>query len=672
MSNSITYSPEVKVFYGHIANPMSPSASGSPDQRLIPAPFISVSTEFNYANDTIIGYKYNVEFTGTVTALDLRELENNQTYNDSNYNSIGKLVDHIRKLRKILSTNGGILLVKDKDNTTILRASGGILKSFNIDQSKWTDTAPYSATIEFNNVEFIGNNVGFSPENCSNIFLEDNQYTTNTNGGILDLTKYKIKSFEDNWNIEFNHDEMTNLFYVDNPKRDNSTIQLKPGNAATNDGIIDLGFYNMSFNISYSINVTGQDFYLYDSESEPKLIPAWQQAKNFAQHRLQSHVSGLINNILMGNNAGIDTCTPLNRPLEDIHGVGPVIGNSGLLSSINVNNAVYGVFNEVIECQSSESQGTFSLNYSAVIKNNQSSKFRTPNCKHTFTKNISTDKSNGIPIKNISIQGTIEGLISGGLVQLTGQQLALPASGSLFIYNNSNASKYNNALACLNTIYSNSDNNAGLGVLGKRDFKKEFKELLGLYNYNDGKDYIGSQINNLPDFSAPITNGNIDENWYITPTNFSITHDYHNGVINYNATYSNNNCYRKYREVSIQVVEPEQILATFTIPNSNSCPVIQRIGTKNAKTIDITVNGVDLSTNGVYNIGTGFTYSDWSNLPVFDCGCGDQYLPIELPIISSSYILTQKRYSHNPMNGSFTVNLTYIAADGCLGTICSS
>ena len=59
-----TYKPDIKIYYGSI----------STENRLIPAPNISIAINYNYSNDSIIGYTYIFNIQGTATALDLRTL----------------------------------------------------------------------------------------------------------------------------------------------------------------------------------------------------------------------------------------------------------------------------------------------------------------------------------------------------------------------------------------------------------------------------------------------------------------------------------------------------------------------------------------------------------------------------------------------------------------------
>jgi hypothetical protein len=99
---------------------------------------------------------------------------------------------------------------------------------------------------------------------------------------------------------------------------------------------------------------------------------------------------------------------------------------------------------------------------------------------------------------------------------------------------------------------------------------------------------------------------------------------------------------------------PTKVIATFNIPNSNSCPVIQELGTYTAATVSVTVQGVDLS-----DIGQPPEINLADEVYWVDC-LEDLYLPIDLPQLGNDMILTQKQYTKNPHDGSFTVSLGYI------------
>lgn len=600
------YQPETKIFYGPIDND---------DNRLIPAPNISISIEYNYSNDTIIGYTYIVNLTGFATSLDLRNLDyGDEITEPSNYNT-GSVVDHINKLRNTLTKNGSILYVLNGlDDSVILKAKGGILRSFSIEDSpnNWIHYASYSATLEFHSIDFVSQ----TEEICGS-FLDPASYNAQE-GSILDLTKFKIKSFNDSWSFSFDENEAFN--------------RIK-----NNELGLNLNINNHGFNIQYQISAVGKHVFNYTNEltNERTLLPAWEQAKNFVQERLYKQVKSLIVNVLKDYPS---TCASSDG-LDDIltPGNGP-----GLLTGLSN----YKIFNEQITCEVSEAEGSFSATYSAIVKSSLGhTDWSSPETKHTVNKSIKTNNTVGNSVTNLSINGTIEGLIEGGLIR-TNEPLELPKTGSFLIYKGAGISKYTNAKNLLDKIYSDNDYSAGLGEMGKRDLKLAFKNILGINL---------QQLNGSPAPNDPIPDPP-------HPISFNLTHDYNNGTINYSIEYSSNAlCGRKFTDITIQTSNPNKVTAIFNIPNSNNCPIIQELGTYTAKTVNLTVQGVDFSDIGqppdldiVDEINTHL------NLGCYDIG----YLPITLPP-PGTYIITQQQYTKNPLDGSFTVNVSYICGSGC-------
>jgi hypothetical protein len=273
-----TYKPDIKIYYGPIKN----------ENRLIPAPDMDISVEFNYSNETIIGYTYIINLKGVITGLDLRNHTDNAVVESETY-GIGAVIDHIHTLRKILSQNGSVLHVikNDTNSTHILRARGGILRSFSIEPSSnnWIHYAEYSASIEFNHIDF-----GDTPssDNCS-VFLDNSSYSF-----LLD--KYKLKIFSDSWSFTFDENEAFNKL-------------------RKNDENIDMNINNSAFNIQYTISATGKHHWDYNetedstTNHDAKLLPAYEQAKNFVQERLFTQVKGLIQNVLKDNS--ISACSGL-------------------------------------------------------------------------------------------------------------------------------------------------------------------------------------------------------------------------------------------------------------------------------------------------------------------------------------------------------------------------
>jgi hypothetical protein len=613
------YTPDVKVYYGNI----------SADNRLVPCPDITISIEYNYSNDSIIGYTYVFNLTGTATALDLRDINYGASYSEPENYNLGSVVDHIHKLRSILSKNGSILrIVNGQTDSKILEAHGGILRSFSFDESNnnWTHFATYSASIEFHTVDFMS-----STESCGDVFL-DPQSFPNGKAGIADINEFKIKTFSDSWSFSFNENEAFNRVKL-----------IETGG--------NLNLNNVSFNIEYTINATGKNFHVYSNGSS-KLLPAWEQAKNFVQYRLYNQVTNLINNVLKNP---YTSCTSSDG-LDDVH----VPGSNGLLSSLN--NSQYKIYNEEITCEVSESEGSFSASYSAIVRSSLgNATWSHPAATHTIEKSASsTTDDKGKVSKSISLSGTIQGLIEGGLIR-TNKVIELPSTGSIRLLNNITDNKYNNAKIVLDKIYSDTDYNGGQGECGKRDLKPAFKSILGI---SPNALYIGDD--EPGDSSCPEDGDKCVISDAPHPSSFNLTHDYNNGTITYSIDYNSddNNCSdggnSKFTQISVQTSMPNKVIAVFNVPNSNGCPVIQELGTYTAKTVTVTISGRDTSCQGKpkdIDFGT-----------LIKCGSCDDAgdFPVPLPL-NGNFILTQKQYTNNPVDGSYTINLAYICdTTGCV------
>lgn len=568
----MSYSPAVKVFYGPPNNPVSI------DTRIIPAPIINISTNFNYANDSLIGYDYNITLTGFITTLDLTK----QTPVE---NGIEYLTQRINEISKILHFNGGTLVATDGSDANIIRAKGGILKSFNVDPSNnlWTETAPFTAEFTFNEIEYFGCNLS-QTINCDELIYESGTY----NSSLINISKYKISNFTDGWTFEMNDDLMHSKY----------------------DQI-----YNDSINIKYDISANGKLFFNGD-----KVVPAWEQAKNFVQDKLYTNVTSLISKILDKSNTNNDGCSP-SKSIDTIY-TNPTTDNG----IINLLSSDYNVFNEVIECSVSESEGAFSASYSAVIKKIKNSPISTANSIHTFTLNKSTT-SKPTSIVNIVVNGNIQGLIPGGLIN-SPSALELPNSGKLLLVKDdiNITTKYDAALEAYEKISS------------RDDLTEAFKTMLNIDNSSLGIDVPG-----IPKSSA-----------------HTVNHSYSNGTITYTTTFNSNiSCLDStpIRSISISENDPVPRIAEFIVPGRSGGPIIQRLGSDQPKTVDINITG--------YSSGLINCCFNPSSIVQGVCISGQVLLPstgIPSPEIDG-LILVDDSYNTNILDGSFAIQRRYICCN---------
>lgn len=595
-----TYRPNIEMFYGTVNDNNS---------KIIPAPNMGISINYSYANDAIVGYTYTVTLNGTITSLDLRDLSYGDEYDPTTYNqrNIGSLADSIDKLRFLLIQNGNVLHITNAaTGIAFFKAKGGILRSFVVDQSQnnWANSAQFNASIEFNAVEIN------DTEDCYNSFLDITGFPTNDKG-IVDVNTYKLKDFSDSWSFNF---EAENYNVV--------------GQTEYNDYI---NLDNSHFKLTYEANATGKSYYIYSDEdtSEATLIPAWEQAKNFVQYRLYNQVTSLIDGVLKTYPSGCGSADGLN----DIN----IPGNtaSGLLSSLGDGN--YGIYNEEISCESSESQGTFSASYNCIVRHKNGGVYSPSNCFHKIQKSINNANSNR-PTRTISLTGSIEGLIEGGIVR-SNQPLELPAQGKLFIYSTmaSSQEKIRSAQALLNTIHNPSAFSGGFGF-GKKDFYQHFKNDLGI-NAAAFSDMGISPSNDDP-YSGSFPH----------PTTFNLTYNYLEGTINYNVEYSSlANCSVYYNNITIDTEDRTKVFVVLDIPGSNSCGVVQQLGTYTLKKVNVNIDGYDASLviGNIDNIDQFITCGTCSSI---------ESLPVNIP---NGYI-TEQQYTMDPITGKYQIALSYI------------
>jgi hypothetical protein len=553
----------IKLYYGY------PGA----ESRVVPAPELSINTELNYANDNIVGYKYTFVLNGYITAI-------NSSVENSPLDGFDEVLKRADEIRNIFNKNGANLIVKDSDDNVLLKAHGSKIININMDPSNnnWVNYINYSINIEFNEVDYIGcdNN---SENLCDEIKV--NNYASN----LVDISKYKIKTFNDNWEINLGDNIYNNLY----------------------------GLPNEHFEVTYSISAEGYHSYQKDSGY---VLPAWEQAKNFCQDRLYKQIqNGLISNILKTypNNTACDPDP--NATPDKIHEI--TFDGQGLL---DLNQSRYDIFNEKISCETSESNGTFSLTYSAIIKDISRSAAFTGHNNVIHTINITKQISDSNTERNIqiSVNGTIQGLVRGGLIN-GNYQLELPQNGSLLINRDNNTTKYDNAKLAYQDVHSYGD------------FTSTFKNVIGIT-----PDAFGSSC--VP-----------------SPKQYSSNHNYNEGNITYNATYNSKdiclgNTY--YTNITANVQDPIEQIAEFVIPGKQKT-YIQKLNTYSQKTVTLNIQGyiqpdccVDFS-----------LYADRY------CANNESLNAILPARELSSAVLTDENHTINPLDGSFNIQRVYTYYD---------
>jgi hypothetical protein len=560
-----------KIYYG-------PTDSFTGEYQLEPAPKISITTNFNYANDTIIGYSYTVSISGYCLRV------NNE---DEIQYSIRGVLANIENVRKILSRNGSDLAVlRDTDSEPILELKGGTLQSLSFEESDnvWRAYAPFAAEIEFNELNIFDDDF-----NCSNIYIDSNSNSSN----LVDITQYKIKEFTDSWELIV-EDEGFN--FSDNP----------------------IGINNSVIRLNYTISAVGKNYFIED-----ELAPAWMQAKSFAQSRLSSQVSNIINSLKYSGTS----CSP-TESLSSIHDSG-----NGIVSSIAVQ---YNIFNETLTCNASESKGSFQLTYTALLKDTTSNNYTNSNILHLVQHSINRARNDKKTDITISVQGSIEGLCPGGITQGL-SNFSLPNSGSLLI-GGFNGVKISQAQAFLSNIIEDND------------LTSNYKQALNI---------------NAQTLELPNTQCSEDS---IKPTNFILTTNHTTGIIEYSVEYSSSRCLQEFESgtivsnMQVSIEEPSIILQEFVVPNGST--VVQHLGTITARKISVTADVIkprkfcdfDPSDPAQSVLDIIAYYRDTDIDIIFS----DLTFPNE-----NAYTLTTKEYTADVLSGSHSLTLGYICNEAC-------
>jgi len=565
MSN---YNPQAKLYY------VKYGESPNENNRIVPAPEISMSQEYVYANDVIIGYTYIVTLNGYATSLDLRK-SNNQTL------GFKETISAIQTIKNIFNHNNGYLQINTGDNKLVFKATGSMLKSLNFEQSdnQWVNYSPYSVEIEFNELQIGDCTDSGSPVNCGE--LPTNIIETPL---LLDMKEYKVKSFNDSWSFEAGE-----------------TIYNSYDN-----------FKNEHFNVTYNINVTGKHYF----NSSGGLLPAWEQAKNFAQKRLYDQVKTLVSGVLPSVDGGVcDIATDYATAFGD--------QGTGIISGLGTD---YKVYNEKISCQTSETAGSFQATYTAILKRAHSDTYADENSIHTFS--LVKDVQDDGRIKKVSanLQGNIQGLLPGGIIN-SPSIIEFPPSGNLLIPSASEptSDKYKNALTAYNKIGT------------KNNIKEDFAKIIGITN------------------SYLLASGVcIDPSGVPPPLNHTVTHNYLEGIISYNTSYDSDRACQPsgttVRNITYDIQASAPIVQEFVIPGRSQGPIIQDIGASTPGKITITYDGFEQLAK---------CCPDLSNTISAICSTDISISGVPAPPNISGYQLVSDKPNFSS-DGSYTVVRTYI------------
>lgn len=572
------YNPKLKLYY------LQGSESASEDNRLVPAPVINISPEYYYANDIVIGYTYNITLNGYATSLDLRAYSGEELgFEDT--------TESIQTVKNIFNGNGGTLLALDDSDLFLFKASGINIRSLNFEQSdnNWVNYSQYSIELEANEIQ-LSDCSGEYPEVVCGAIAEgvtDSPYLT-------DMKNYKVKSFNDSWTFGLDENIYNSYNFTE----------------------ANFNFNNEHFNITYTINATGKHYFVNN-----KLIPAWEQAKNFCQYRLYNEISKLIDEAIIRSPSD-DGCVTTNT-LQDVFGS----GNNYLLDGLS--DSDYKIFNEKVSCNTSEAEGSFSLTYTAILKRiSGDTTYSDPNVIHTFSTTRNVQDDGKTKTTTLSVEGNIQGLVEGGLIKGSGV-LSLPNNGQIFLISPlaSGLDKYSYALLAYNKIATNNILNSA------------FANMLGIT------------------YSALDVTGNcIDGSGTPPQTNHSASHNYNEGTISYNTSYDSNRACAanngSYNSVSITFQDTVPTIQEFIVPGRSGGPIIQNINVDQPKRITISIDGAVANSNCCPDIDS-LIQSGCAGSPTFS-GIPDADI--------NNMILTENRYNTSS-DGSYSITRSYIYFD---------
>lgn len=565
------YNIAVKVYYSDNDNPQE-------EKRLIPAPLISISPEILYANDTAIGYTYSVTLDGYATALDL------STYAGGELD-FTNTIQAIKKIRDIFSVDQGILVVK-QDNKTAMTAIGGKLESleFTETDNNWFNYAKYTAKISFDNL--VLNDCLSSGVLIDCKLPEEIEYINSPY--LVDMKKYNIKSVNDEWTIDAND----NIYLSD---------------------LADTQLDNSYLDITYTIQAVGKSYI-----SSQDTTPAWQQSKRYCIDRLKQEI-GRLKQLQIGPLQSIlkeSTCSHTISRHNDV--------SATQAASVIYQAGEFNIYNETIETNMSESDGSFSLTYKSILKNNNNNSlhplFKNQHCIHKINKTTSVSNQDLKTVLTKSIEGEIQGLVQGGLIENL-SVLQVPNTGFLLDSGAATSTKYENALSAFNQIYGGSD----LGIKGEI--------VVDIFNIRRTDfDITAEDSNEKPKISSS-----------------SILHNYNEGIITYSEEYNNQNIIKNtgidITSITLSVEEGIHHTAEFIVPGRLAGPIIQKFTSKTPKRINISFDGISLDRCPIFG-------------DICTSGLGN---PRGLPGTGiPNYEITQNTHNFNYRDGSFTINRSYI------------
>jgi hypothetical protein len=587
---------------------MSDSSVGG---EIIPSPNINVTLENYYSNESIIGYTYNVTLTGYAASRQDR---------DGNYGvHINNVVGSIARLQDLFNRvgNGGKLTIHAPGTSDVLMEFlGSRIKSINFSpsQNQWVYYSEYTIELEFNEANFFGCNYNYI-KNCNTTMFDGQAETGDAvatiqnklvDFGVNSPSGFKIKSFNDQWNMNL-QDEIYDWALVD--------------------GSLEVN--NKRYTVEYNVSAVGQHYW----DSDGKLFPAWKQAKAFCQDRLVKQINALYNNMAMHySGPELEFCSSA-EDLTEIHQRVP--------PSIHTTIGPMHIFDEKITFNLSEADGSFNIAYSAIVKKAKETCITSADTTHniTITRGGSHTCGRNRMAKTVTLSGTIQGLLrytdEGSIIWPNAEGFRIPDSPGEIVF-----------------------------LPSKPDVKYKWikaKQLLDRFlSECDGKIVCGALCSIVLKCMTPPDNEECKEICAPScprPSNFTITHNYNAGTIDYSVEYNyDTNETSRRCNITISTEEPVPITAEFTIPGKGI--YYQPLGGCTPRKWTINAEG---TIEGYDDTGCQEMQGSLTVCGEMPTGCGDLIPP------PAGYLLLSKQKTFNPMDGSFSYNATYVCTI-CPGT----
>lgn len=606
--------------------------------QLAPAPKINVTKEPIYTGggDNIMGLNYKVELNGYA----LNEL-------NVAPGMPGALLT-LDMAHDILHRNGKTLLIWDLcRNMPYMTATGGKLISWSTEEGQWYNYVKYNATFEFSDLSFnsrIGSSVGY---NFDSVSVQDPNIATAMMG---------LKSFNDNWNFVVPESEAymyyTRLAYIDQE---------------SNDPVYSAEDYSQ-IQVSYNISATGKNYYLLGDVA----MSAWELAKNFVQYKLYHQIA-------MFRNGGLLTETPFANTFYSSREFGNNV-NQAITSNVNfqaipvippvLDRSIidrYSIYNETIDCSTSESDGSFSATYNCTIKRFDPYLGIPQNSVHTFTSSYQQDRDFRSQNRTITINGSLQGMLRTNIIAdiNDGQNLILPQNGTFYNVGMDTVSKFGNAYEDFVNCIVNPEID---------DLADNFKKVLAI-NYQSL----------FPASIDPVNFPCIQQRGYnflyqilAEPKSFSANYNYRSGTVEYTATYDTERACaaeRGFESMTITEDDALPLYAEHTIVGRTRGSLFQNLNTNKVKTITISFQGVTKrkcgSTNPFSIRPDDLADPDFDGLALNPC---DTETYTELPdtpmliyeateqaaILAGSPLIERSfDTTYNPADGSYSISKSY-------------